>query len=381
VIARRSAPVLVAAVAGLAMATVSAKQSTEAQASITLPNGATVRVEIADTDATRARGLMFRNALALDEGMLFLFDEPGLHAFWMKNTLISLDIIWLDDDGRIVSIAHAVAPCKADPCSHYSPSAEACAVLEVRSGLVTLHELKVGDTVKLDGLKTGSRCRAQDAKTRCPLAFGRKPPATDGAAGSPWPSVVDVERLCELDRSGLASRSMLGWSPALAPPLRPSRDARRTVDVLRSQVGAQVHAVRRPCQESRVYERVQQFRAHRAIQRQESSRLSERQPQPWHLEKFAPYSLQQMVSRHGVTLRRRPHQRSSLMRLSGGRSNVSSAGSGASGRRSASPRPSRPDDCASARVSPMECPHVGFLSDAVCPGKLRTSCFPGSHDL
>ena len=176
------------------MATVSAKQSTEAQASITLPNGATVRVEIADTDATRARGLMFRNALALDEGMLFLFDEPGLHAFWMKNALISLDIIWLDDDGRIVSIAHAVAPCKADPCSHYSPSAEACAVLEVRSGVVTLHEVKVGDTVKLDGLKTASRCRAQDAKTGCPLALVENHPLAAQTSLPPAAGPPDVAR-------------------------------------------------------------------------------------------------------------------------------------------------------------------------------------------
>jgi hypothetical protein len=101
---------------------------------------------------------------------------------------------------------------------------------------------------------------------------------------------------------------------------------RSGVAVLRSLVRAPVHAICGPCEESRVYERVQQFRAHPAIQRQESSRLSERQPQPWHLEEFTPHPLQQEFRCRSMTLHDYPDRCSS--ELTAGRSNVSSSGSG-----------------------------------------------------
>jgi uncharacterized membrane protein (UPF0127 family) len=107
-----------------------------------------VSVEIAETEAVRARGLMFRETLAPDRGMLFLFEERGLHSFWMKNTLISLDILWLDSRGMIVSIAQSVPPCSDEPCPHYSPDTEACAVLEVISGFVKQHGVKVGAALR-----------------------------------------------------------------------------------------------------------------------------------------------------------------------------------------------------------------------------------------
>jgi uncharacterized membrane protein (UPF0127 family) len=154
----RTTPFVVA-LAGLVLATTSGAQSRESQVWVTFPSGTKVSVEIADTEAARARGLMFRKTLAPDQGMLFLFEERGVHPFWMKNTLISLDIVWLDSRGAIVSIAHAVPPCIAEPCLHYSPDDEACAAVEVMSGFAKQHDVKVGDTVTFEGLTKPSRCR------------------------------------------------------------------------------------------------------------------------------------------------------------------------------------------------------------------------------
>jgi uncharacterized membrane protein (UPF0127 family) len=116
------------------------------------PDGTRVSVEIADTDPVRARGLMFRQQLGPNEGMIFVFPESGYYPFWMKNTLIPLDMLWLDDGARIVSIARSVPPCKADPCPSYSPDGDARYVIEVVSGFARQHALKVGDTVKLENV-------------------------------------------------------------------------------------------------------------------------------------------------------------------------------------------------------------------------------------
>ena len=144
------APVAIAAHAALVFATTSAVQSPVSRAWVAFPNGATVSVEVANTETARARGLMFRSTLAPDQGMLFLFEQSGFHSFWMKNTLIPLDILWLDGTGRIVSIAPSAPPCTVDPCPSYSPAAESCAVVEVVSGFAKRHGLTIGDRVTID---------------------------------------------------------------------------------------------------------------------------------------------------------------------------------------------------------------------------------------
>jgi uncharacterized protein len=116
---------------------------------VVFPDGTRVKVEIADTEAKRQRGLMFREQLAPNEGMIFLFDELDYYPFWMKNTLIPLDMLWLDPDGRVVSIAQSVPPCKADPCPSYFPDAKSVYVVEVVSGFVREHKVKVGDVLQL----------------------------------------------------------------------------------------------------------------------------------------------------------------------------------------------------------------------------------------
>jgi len=130
-----------------------APSSSSAAPRIVFPDGYAVVVEVAADDDTRTQGLMFRDHLADDRGMIFLFTQTGEYPFWMKNTLIPLDMIWIDDARRIVHVAHDVPPCKADPCESYPPNAPARYVLEVAAGVAAKHHLKDGDTLRFEGLE------------------------------------------------------------------------------------------------------------------------------------------------------------------------------------------------------------------------------------
>lgn len=103
-------------------------------ARVAFPDGRTYLAEVALTPEERARGLMFRRTLGEREGMVFLFEEPAIHPFWMKNTLISLDILWLDDAGKVVHLERGVPPCRQDPCPSVVPLKAATWVLEVGAG-------------------------------------------------------------------------------------------------------------------------------------------------------------------------------------------------------------------------------------------------------
>ena len=104
--------------------------------------------ETAVTEAERSRGLMYRDALAEDRAMLFVFPEEGRHGFWMKDTRIELDIIFIGADRRVVSIARRAQPCRQYPCAHYEPSAPAVYVLEIAGGLSERHRFTAGDIVE-----------------------------------------------------------------------------------------------------------------------------------------------------------------------------------------------------------------------------------------
>ena len=121
---------------------------------VIFPDNFAVQVEIAADDATRTQGLMYRDQLANDRGMIFLFAQSGDYPFWMKNTLIPLDMIWIDDQKKIVHVAHDVPPCKADPCPSYPPGANSRYVLEVAAGVAARHNLANGQTLRFEGLDT-----------------------------------------------------------------------------------------------------------------------------------------------------------------------------------------------------------------------------------
>ncbi|MFN2238670.1 MAG: DUF192 domain-containing protein [Thermoanaerobaculia bacterium] len=116
---------------------------------VVLSNGSSIAVEVVADPESRARGLMYRPSLAEDRGMLFLFPEPDVHSFWMKDTLISLDIIWLDTERRVIAIERDVPPCKADPCPSYGPAAEALYVLELAAGQAAAYRIEPGDVLEL----------------------------------------------------------------------------------------------------------------------------------------------------------------------------------------------------------------------------------------
>lgn len=119
----------------------------------TLPDGFVVALELAFDDPTRAQGLMFRESLAPGKGMLFLFPRSGIYPFWMKNTLIPLDMIWLESDGRVVDVKANVPPCPGDPCPSYSPSGKANYVLELAAGEAAVHGVIPGSVVVIRGIE------------------------------------------------------------------------------------------------------------------------------------------------------------------------------------------------------------------------------------
>jgi uncharacterized membrane protein (UPF0127 family) len=108
-----------------------------------------VLIEIADTDSTRTRGLMFRDHLDQDKGMLFIFPSEDIYPFWMKNTLIDLDMIWLDKDLNVVEVKSFVPACKQFDCPSYIPKANAKFVLELNAGYADFHNIKVNDKAYL----------------------------------------------------------------------------------------------------------------------------------------------------------------------------------------------------------------------------------------
>jgi uncharacterized membrane protein (UPF0127 family) len=103
------------------------------------------RVEIADTDDTREEGLMFRKSLAADAGMLFDFKTPQEVAFWMKNTLIPLDMLFIDQRGVIVNIKANAKPLSETPIPAGAP---VLGVLEIRGGRAKELGVRVGDKVE-----------------------------------------------------------------------------------------------------------------------------------------------------------------------------------------------------------------------------------------
>lgn len=107
---------------------------------------ATVKVEIADSPSERAKGLMYRKELPEDQGMWFIFGKEVNHPFWMENTFLSLDIIFVDSNNKIVSIARKTTPLSRDKIHSSGPYKY---VLEVNAGYADKYGLKTGDNINL----------------------------------------------------------------------------------------------------------------------------------------------------------------------------------------------------------------------------------------
>jgi len=106
-------------------------------------------VEIADDDAERARGLMFRDLLAEGHGMLFIHDREEPQSYWMKNTRIALDILYFDDSRTLVAQQRDVPPCSlGDACPPYPSNAPARYVLELNAGEAERLQLQDGAVIE-----------------------------------------------------------------------------------------------------------------------------------------------------------------------------------------------------------------------------------------
>ena len=110
-------------------------------------NGERFKVELADTDELRSRGLMFRDKMDADRGMLFVFDREESQAFWMRNTRIPLDILYFDAQRALVSVSAGVPPCTTQQCPSYPSAAPARFTLELNAGTTRRLGTKRGDTI------------------------------------------------------------------------------------------------------------------------------------------------------------------------------------------------------------------------------------------
>lgn len=104
----------------------------------------TINIEVADDDAEREQGLMYRDTMEENDGMLFLMETEEPQSFWMKNTIISLDILYADTDKRIVSIHKNCKPYSLDQITSAKP---AIYVVEVNAGYTSKNNIKVGDVI------------------------------------------------------------------------------------------------------------------------------------------------------------------------------------------------------------------------------------------
>ena len=116
---------------------------------ITLPGGQLIKTEFVFDTADALRGMQFRNSIAPDHGMLYAHRIPGKYGYWMFQTLIPLDMIWMDSKHTVVEIIENAPPCKtaASQCPHYGGNQVAQYVLQLGGGMVKHYGLKVGDSI------------------------------------------------------------------------------------------------------------------------------------------------------------------------------------------------------------------------------------------
>lgn len=122
-------------------------------------NSTDLTLQIASTDQQRAQGLMFVQELQANHGMIFVFPETQILSFWMKNTLIPLDLIFLDEDFQIVDLKSNFQPChitnpNSEICPSYSSKLPAKYVIELNTGSIQTLNLQLNDQIPLLNLNT-----------------------------------------------------------------------------------------------------------------------------------------------------------------------------------------------------------------------------------
>jgi uncharacterized protein len=112
-----------------------------------LPSGTVLQTEVMIKDPERQMGLMFRPSLPRDHAMLFIFETVDFHGIWMKNCKFPIDIVWLDEQRKVVHVAEKVPPCKADPCPVYEPMQRAAYVVEMNAEQARQEKVALGATL------------------------------------------------------------------------------------------------------------------------------------------------------------------------------------------------------------------------------------------
>ncbi|MEA1909701.1 MAG: DUF192 domain-containing protein [Patescibacteria group bacterium] len=124
-------------------------QEINIEAKITLPNSKVINIGIADTEEERTQGLAGVSNMLSSEGMWFVFEKESYYAFWMRGTLVNLDIIWLDKNMKIVDMRHNLEPAgEVAAPSTYKNTRPARYVLELLGGEAKSNRLKIGDQVE-----------------------------------------------------------------------------------------------------------------------------------------------------------------------------------------------------------------------------------------
>jgi uncharacterized membrane protein (UPF0127 family) len=123
------------------------KETETIEPKVILPDGFTIDVKLAVSENEKALGLMFVSELPDNKGMFFINDYDQETPFWMKNCLINLDIIFLNENLTVVDIARNVPPCESEPCPYYFSSKPYRYVLEVRGNLASQHNLNPQDKI------------------------------------------------------------------------------------------------------------------------------------------------------------------------------------------------------------------------------------------
>ncbi|MGH8214247.1 MAG: DUF192 domain-containing protein [Rhodanobacteraceae bacterium] len=150
-------PIVAAALACAACAAAPAAPATSADVPTIVLNSHRFTVEIADTPPARAHGLMDRTEMPADHGMLFIFPDSEPRTFWMKDTLIPLDILFFDEAQRLVSVQEDVPQCRSDPCPVYPSIAPARYVLELNAGVAAKLGVRRGDVITFSDLPSGTQ--------------------------------------------------------------------------------------------------------------------------------------------------------------------------------------------------------------------------------
>ena len=99
---------------------------------------------------------MYREKVGRQEGMLFLFPDSSFHSFWMKNCKVALDIMWLDEEKKVVHLETELPPCHQEPCPSYFPMKKARYVLEIQSGSALDSGVRVGLPLRFEGVNWGA---------------------------------------------------------------------------------------------------------------------------------------------------------------------------------------------------------------------------------